>query len=467
MDCTAPFAGNKKPVSGALRFAYSGREVAEMGKKGFFVICMAVLCLLCAAALAADPEYWVLIRPGSEGSTEANFGYGMWFTSANGTIASSFVTAKDGQFFRDEDGNMHIKVSDYYSPEWITPADGYVFNGWEAVEGAERAEGAEENDPSDFKLTAQSAIIQARWSKSWFEYWITRENSANTCAITGANYDLNKVTEIFLPATINGLTVNRFDVSLEGLRDLSAVMIYKDFSIGRLPSFKNCKSLKNIHTVNHMGIISRKDTLPDSITEIGAGTFAGTKIMRLDMPNVERVVTGVSGAFESCNSLQSVTFGKAASIDSRAFSNISKTGIECTVTYPGTKANWSWDAFMYSPNLLVECNDGSCGWCGDQWTTEMEMYGGSCVHWTQDLNGNLTVDSFGSAEDLYENRKTAQIVRSHNAIPLNAKTLTIKHVYGIDDNAFRNQQELTKVSLPEDLTSIGSRAFFDCTALTS
>lgn len=108
---------------------------------------------------------------------------------------------------------------------------------------------------------------------------------------------------------------------------------------------------------------------PSAATFIYERTFSGTKLQRLDTNNV--TVIGDSAfedcdslssvtigkatsigkwAFEDCDSLRSVTIGKAAAIGNAAFAKI---GSSCTVSYNGSASAWSHLDFEFSPNLVL------------------------------------------------------------------------------------------------------------------
>ena len=190
----------------------------------------------------------------------------------------------------------------------------------------------------------------------------------------------------------------------------------------------------------------------------------------------ERMTSIASYSFIYCQNLASISIPSLiASIGDRAFANLNS---DCTVSYTGSMANWSWGNYQYSPKLVVYCSDGSRGWCGDAWSDGMELYrDASCLHWTLDSDGHLDIDCI-VWDDFFENYGQKQIIKTNRWNASAVKTLTLSHVYDIDGRAinldgsvvtgeFENYNYLTSVVVNEGLVRIGSRAFAGCRDLHS
>ena len=351
------------------------------------------------------------------------------------------------------------------------------------------------------------------WADEDLGDWRYKFNNARTQCIITAYLGNKSVTFLVIPKVYRAENSNEnipvIDVTatFTDCPNLKTLYFFEDTQIQGMPDMQGCTNFKEIHLctsynennaigINRMGTITSTDnTLPSSMTNI-YNSFRGTNIETLNMPNVTSIG---NRAFEGCNSLTSVTFGQAVSID--AYSNsFSKIDSKCTVTYPGPMANWSCYNYQYSPNLVINCTDGSCGWCGDGWSSGMELYqNASCLYWTLDNSGNLTIDCVPQ-DIIYNNYLSKQIIRTQKWNKAKVKSLTLKNVYSFNDNPFQGHTNLTTIvvdsnnpiydsrdgcnaiiktatktlvvgckntSIPSSVTAIGNQAFAGCTGLTS
>ncbi|MBR2773181.1 MAG: leucine-rich repeat protein [Bacteroidales bacterium] len=94
------------------------------------------------------------------------------------------------------------------------------------------------------------------------------------------------------------------------------LFFYEDTKIVEMPNVQNCLYLTNVNLINDSGETVETNRLPNSMTNI-ANAFMGSGIVELTMPNVTTIG---DYAFEGCNNLTKVTFGKAALIGEYAFS---------------------------------------------------------------------------------------------------------------------------------------------------
>ena len=392
-------------------------------------------------AVFAAANTMVTLYPGSNAS-----GSIVTLSTGSAPIALSQAAAENGQFYLDSSNQIAFRLDDNYCPATLFQAnEGYAFDGW-----------TKEKNGSDTSYTASWKDMDLRW---WL-YETATDNSK--CRLTGLTGSPRLYGEVYIPKTLNGIPVTEIVMSFQDFDNLETIYFHKDTLIDEMPEVMNCSKLKNICLIDDQGIVVRECCLPASIKTIRYRTFANSSIETLTLPGVTLVEGSITGAFENCDNLSSLVFEQAAAIPSGAFSKISST---CTVTYPGPMSSLPWDAASYSPGLVFRCTDGTCGWCGDGWRSGMTAYDGSCMHWTMDSSGNMTVDSFGSAEDLFEGHRTAQIVRAGNWDKAKLKTLTVNHAYGINMKAFSGCADLMRVSLPNSVTSIGQQAFESCGAL--
>ncbi|MBQ3616844.1 MAG: leucine-rich repeat protein, partial [Bacteroidales bacterium] len=143
--------------------------------------------------------------------------------------------------------------------------------------------------------------------------------------------------------------------------------------------------------------------------------------------------------FNSCTSLTSVTIPEnVTAIGERAFVNCYSL---TSVTIPENVTSIGEDAFFGVRHIINKSN------CTDP------------DHWGAFVE-NGTVDG----DFVYENDTKAKLLLY---IGKGGDITIPESVTAIGDKAFFNCKSLTSVTIPESVTSIGSDAFFNCTSLTS
>ena len=307
------------------------------------------------------------------------------------------------------------------------------------------------------------------WAEQSGVWTYQRNADGQRCVITGYTGSTD-VRSLTIPMQLDGLwVVSIYDNVLSACEDLEILVFYKDARIEYMPDVQK-EIFEEVQLISDVeGKIPC--CLPASITDI-SNAFRSSGILTLSLPGVTKMG---NMAFQNCKHLSSVTFEKAATIGDRAFANLNS---DCTVSYTGSMANWSWGNYQYSPKLVVYCSDGSRGWCGDAWSDGMELYrDASCLHWTLDSDGHLDIDCI-VWDDFFENYGQKQIIKTNRWNASAVKTLTLSHVYDIDgrvinldgsvvNGEFENYNYLTSVVVNEGLVRIGSRAFAGCQDLHS
>ena len=188
-------------------------------------------------------------------------------------------------------------------------------------------------------------------------------------------------------------------------------------------------------------------TLPSTITSIG--TFAFSKCTALKSIEIPASVTTIGHfAFSNCKALTSVTFADASkltSIGTFAFS-------DCT----------SLSAVYASVNSSLADALSEIGTFYFHAENDCTTHPNTPSHYCKTSNSLFKVDGFGAltlANGVDKSEISGDIV-----IP---STVDGKTVTSIGTDAFSDCSALTSITLPSTLTSIGTRAFCRCKNLTS
>lgn len=310
--------------------------------------------------------------------------------------------------------------------------------------------------------------MHTQYSEGWL---ITKNNAGDQCYIDGFEGPTAMITTITIPYKIGNATVIGLRMNFSAFKNLETMNLYKYALIDWMPSVRGCSKFKNVNQITSEGYFYKSNTLPDGITYVPGYAFAGTAIETLDMPNVTEV--GIN-AFEGCNKLTSVNFGKAATIGLGAFSKINNkttsgnqtTYNQTTITYPGLLSDWQWSSYEYSPNLVINCKDGSCGWCGDEYNAST-MYKDACLYWVLKEN-DLTIDCI-PLDDFYQNNAVKQQIKTHNWLTISdssIEAISLNHVRSIQKKEFESMETLKSVFLNPTLYTIGDSAFYGCNNLS-
>ena len=181
--------------------------------------------------------------------------------------------------------------------------------------------------------------------------------------------------------------------------------------------------------------------IPDGLTQIGIKTFYNTNLTSLTLPASVRNIGKT--AFYPCYNMTEIT------------------------TYRTTPPTLGIGAFPNLPSITVNVlggamaayqnDNGDYGWGTYSNFTFTEIPAGTLLLYSYD-DVNHTATLTGHTQEITGDIEIPAMVEHDNV----NYTVT-----AIGDNALRNSHNMTSVSFPSTITSIGEGAFFNCTALTS
>ena len=259
------------------------------------------------------------------------------------------------------------------------------------------------------------------------------------------------LTSITIPASVTTIGGSAF----RDCSSLASVTIAENsqlVSIGS-PAFKNCSNLTSF-------------TLPASVTSIGNDTFWGTGLTSFIIPENSQLATIGDWAFNGSAGLTTISFpASLTSIGYYAFNTCNFTSITCNAvtppsinnSFPSTDAS----ALVYVPAASIEVYKAAEGW--NKFTNWMIASGtcGENLTWKLSDDGELVIEGTGTMYN-YSNNPAAPWHSYRSLI----KSVRIKDgVTSIGSWAFAQCSALTDVSIAESVTSIGGDAFRECRIL--
>ena len=256
---------------------------------------------------------------------------------------------------------------------------------------------------------------------------------------------------VSIPVKIDDIVVDDVYADFSGLPNFQYLYLYKECQMAELPSFRNSSNLKYIQVLNDDNSVYAYNTLPDSIKTITRSGLRGTSITQL---NLNKVTLIDDWAFAENSNLTKIIIPERASICDGAFMKISSA---CTIDYNGPLSEWPANRYEYSPNIVINCTDGSCGWCGGTSADDKDY-----INWVMDTSGNMTIECYNG---MYETELDKQVITSHSWDKSALKTVTLNHIYKIGQNEFQNCKKLQTVYLSNDITAIEDSAFSGCNSL--
>lgn len=234
-------------------------------------------------------------------------------------------------------------------------------------------------------------------------------------------------------------------------------------SIGEC-AFYNCKSITDI-------------SLPDGLTGIGFEAFYGCTALAGDLIFPDSLTSIGSAAFYDCTGLTGTLIFPASLTAIYPSAFLGCTGLDKFVLFLGNAPEKTEQVFV--SGTTVYYRSGTSGWPSDSsWWCGYPLKevpgdtvaiglcgaeeGGEDLIWRLGQDGTLTVSGSGAMAN-YSGTTATPWSRYSGSI---YKVKVESGVTSIGSHAFDGFAAMTDVSLPDSLTSIGIRAFMNCTALS-
>ena len=294
------------------------------------------------------------------------------------------------------------------------------------------------------------------------------------------NFYINdqEIKDLVIPNTVDSI----HDYVFAGCSSLTSVTIPNSVtSIGDY-AFLSCSGLTSV-------------TIPNSVTSIGEGAFRNcSSLTSITIPNS---VTSIGyGAFSNCSFLTSVTIGNGiTNIGNEAFLNCkSLNSIKIEAITPPTLGRYVHDGgrlpIIYIPDNTLSAYQQAWGneytYINNETTLTIHVETpGTLKDLIVDagtrpmlvpkliLTGSLNADDFTCMRGTMTSLVDVDLsgITNTSGVDFNNKENLVRvilpiNLTSIEDGAFAYCSSLTSITIPNSVTSIGDRAFAGCTSLT-
>ena len=276
-----------------------------------------------------------------------------------------------------------------------------------------------------------------------------------------AFYNCSGLTEVTIPESVTSIGYYAFN----GCSGLTSITIPESVTSIGSSAFNGCSGLTSITIPNSITSIGgyafyncsglTEVTIPESVTSIGYYAFNGCS--GLTSITIPESVTSIGVfAFQGCSGLTEVTIPESVtSIDNGAFNGCSGL-TKITLPFVGYKRRTATDQYQYPFGYIFGTSSYP-----DATETTQEYYG-------------ISTSSTTSAKYYIPTSLKEVVITGSSYIPYgafsgcsNLTSITIPNsVTSIGGSAFYNCSGLTEITIPNSITSIGGFAFENCSGLT-
>ena len=395
-------------------------------------------------------------------------GYNSSYSALSSTITfDAKFSANDYTITLDANGGSCGKDSvevtyDSYFELPVPTRTGYTFDGWEY-------NGTKITTTSGSCITGfaydKNITAKAKWIANSYQLTVNNDGNHGSVTSSGSRQYNSSVTITATPnvgytfagwykggtkvsdGTSYIFTMPANDVTYTAIWEINAEMQNFEFT-----STTTTCTITGVKDTTLTSI-----TILDGVTSIGAGAFSGCdKLTSVTIP--DSVTSIGSNAFKDCSSLTNVTFGansQLTTIGSNAFkdcSSLTSIAIPDSVTSIGSSA-FSGCSSLESLTIPFVGNRAGVT------SSDTYQYAFGYLFGTSSYTGGTAVTQY------YPYDATREMITTYY-IPLSLRRVTVTGGY-IPRRAFYNCNNIKNITLGDDVTTIGDRAFSYCDGLTN